>query len=159
MAEQKDGKKAEAQHFGFGDSPEVEESSYKLLPEGEACFSIRRVSRARRNFGTYGECNIAEIECAVTMVEGGEKGDVKEGIPLLTTFGWKIMQLATAVGLRKHGDGNKINPAWWAKFQGSDGRCVISHRLDKKGRTWNQVEKFLAPEEKYSPKKEGELEI
>lgn len=139
-------------HFGFDDTVEVPESSFTLLPKGEAFFTVTGVEKDRREFGKFGMCYIATISFRCSSVEGNASADVEVNFPLVKEMGWKILQLATAVGFRKNGDGPQINPAWWGKFKGEVGRCMIDHRTGKpkkEGDTpkiFNDLKEFLPPQ-------------
>lgn len=141
------------EHFGFDDKVEVPESAYTLLPKGEGVFTILDLQKDRKEMGKWGKCYVAVLTFLVTSFqEGAPKAKVDVNFPLVKEMGWKILQLATAVGLRKHGDGPAIDPAWWGKFKGLDGRCVIDHRPGtpkkegQKPRTFNEITEFLAPD-------------
>jgi hypothetical protein len=161
-----DEKKEKAvEHFGFNDTVDVPDSGFTLLPEGEGIFTIVKVDTGRREYGKFGECNIADIEFKVTHVESGEQAYVKVSFPLVKELGWKILQLATATGLRNHDDGPQINPKWWAEWRKTgaaakhiDGKCVIGHRANKKdaSKVYNDITKFLAPGEE-APKPKGQV--
>ena len=140
--------------FGWGDEVEVKEGgAYTLLPEGEALFTVTKLARQRKEFGKFGVCNVAIITCLCTPVEGDGEAEIDSQIALHQELGWKIMQLATACGFRKHGEGNKIDPRWWAMLEaGGSGRCMIKHRTfpskrDGKDVTVNEIAEFLAPEQ------------
>jgi hypothetical protein len=153
MDAKKETDKEQGQHFGFDDTVEVPESPYTLLPKGEAFFTISDLKKERKEFGKFGLCHIAVLKFVVSPVSGDQKGEIDVNLPLVKEMGWKILQVATACGLRKHGDGPEIDPHWWTKFKGADGRCIIGHRIAKakkegqKDRTFNEIEEFLAPEE------------
>ena len=139
--------------FGWGDEVEVKEGAYTLLPEGEALFTVTKLTRQRKEFGKFGVCNVAIITCLCTPVDGDGEAEIDSQIALHQELGWKIMQLATACGFRKHGEGNKIDPRWWAMLEaGGSGRCMIKHRTfpskrDGKDVTVNEIAEFLAPEQ------------
>lgn len=145
---------ATGEHFGFDDKVDVPESNV-LLPKGEAFYTITALEKERKDFGKFGMCNIAVLQCMCTpIVEGNnQRTEVKVQLPLVKEMGWKILQVATSSGLRKKGDGNDIDPRWWSQFKGRDGRCLIGHRtgkVKKEGqspREFNEIEEFLAPEE------------
>lgn len=137
--------------FGWDDSPEVSESKFKLLPEGEAIFTIRKLERKRSDFGRFGTINVAVVTFLCSPLDGDGEAEIDVQFGLHKDLGWKIVSLATACGLRKSGDGNQIDPRWWAAFQGECGRCMIKHRKykskkDGSERTANEIESFLAPE-------------
>lgn len=142
-----------SEHFGFDDKVSVPESAYTLLPKGEAFFTVIQLTKKRDNYGKFGMCSIAVMKLMVTPVEGSDqKAPIEVNFPLVKEMGWKILQVATACGLRKHGDGNEIDPHWWSQFEGKDGRCMIDHRSapakkpGQKDRTFNEISEFLAPE-------------
>ena len=141
------------EHFGFDDKVDVQESSFILIPDGEAIFTITKLEKDRKEMGQFGKCYVAIVTFLVTsMQEGNTKAEIDVHFPLVKEMGWKILQLATSIGFRKHGDGPSIDPAWWGKFVGETGRCVIGHRTGKpkkegqKPRIFNDIEEFLAPE-------------
>jgi hypothetical protein len=141
------------EHFGLDDKVEVPESQYALLPKGEAFFTITKRIISREPYGQYGVTTLVKLKIMVTPVTGNQTGMIDYTLALVRPLGWKIINVATACGLRKHGDGNEIDPRWWSQLEGKDGRCVIGHRLAKAkkegqtDRTFNEIEKFLAPEE------------
>jgi hypothetical protein len=138
--------------FGWTDKVDVPETSYSVLPEGEAFFTITKLKRERKEFGKFGTINVAVMTCTPAEKDGSGEIDVQFG--LHAAMGWKILQLATACGLRKAGDGNEVDPRWWAEFEGKTGRCMIEHRQfarkkDKPGEKTgvaNDIAEFLAPE-------------
>jgi hypothetical protein len=101
----------------------------------------------------------ADAEAAAEgEAEGEGSGEIQSQFGLVLKLGWKIVQLATACGFRKHGDSNEIDPRWWDKFTGATGECVIAHRKfakkgeskDKSAATWtgvsNEITEFVAAE-------------
>lgn len=161
MADKENTEKA-YEHFGFGDAPEGSEDQFPLLPEGEAFFTIKSVKKERGNMGKFGECNIAVVEMQITT-QDGQKGIIFVNLILVKDMIWRILQLATATGLRKHGDSGKVDPSWWAKWAkgGMDGRCILTHSAGKKaGTKFVNVDKFVGPDDEYTPpKKQDALEF
>jgi len=139
--------------FGWGDAVDVPETGHTLLPEGKAFFTITKLERQRKEFGQFGVINVAVVTCTCwTAVEGARgEADITVQLGLARSLGWKILQLATACGFRKPGDGNEIDPHWWGKFPNAEGTCTIKHRgyTTKKGetRTANEIAEFLPPED------------
>jgi len=135
--------------FGWDDDVPVPESGFKLLPEGEAFFVIEKLDRQKKAFGKFGTINVAvmTMRCSVGEDEGEATIDVQ--FALVKSMGWKIVQLATAVGLRKHGDPSAVNKEWWGAFVGLGGKCLISHRKyvgrDGVEKTSNDITRFLDP--------------
>ena len=141
------------EHFGFDDKVEVTESSYVLLPKGAAVFTIVKLEKDRKEMGKFGKCYVAILTFLVTsMEEGNAKTEIVVNFPLVKEMGWKILQLATAVGFRKKGDGPSIDPSWWGRFPTECGHCVIDHHIappkkeGQKPRTFNDISEFLEPE-------------
>jgi hypothetical protein len=135
--------------FGWSDKVDVPESSFELLPEGEAMFEIVKLERQRKEFGKYGVCNVAVLSCMCASVDTDAKGEIQVQLPLVKQMGWKILQVATACGFRKNGDGSQVDPRWWAKFEGAGGRCTIGHRKytgkkDGKEKTANEITEWLS---------------
>jgi hypothetical protein len=139
--------------FGWGDTVDVPESGHVLLPEGKAFFSVTKLERQRKEFGSFGVINVAVVTCTCFSCAEDASGeaDITVQLGLTRALGWKILQLATACGFRKPGDGNEIDPRWWGKFVGAEGVCTIKHReyTTKKGdkRQSNEIAEFLAPED------------
>lgn len=137
--------------FGWNDRVEVPESGFELLPDGPAVFEIVKVNRERKEFGTFGVCNVA-VMTFLCSPEGGEgSAEVQSQFALVKKLGWKIVKLATACGFRTHGDGNEVDPRWWNAFVGATGRCEIGRRKynakkDGKERTANEITDFFASE-------------
>jgi len=145
--------------FGWKDKVEVPESGFALLPEGPAVFEITKLERQRKEFGQFGVINVAVMTFLCCPKEGEGSGEIQVQFGLVLKLGWKIVQLATACGFRKHGDSNEIDPRWWDKFEGATGECVIAHRrYAKKGESkdksqsdkWtgvsNEITEFVAAE-------------
>ena len=148
--EQEPEKQEEA--FGWGDTVDVPESGHVLLPEGKAFFSVTKLERQRKEFGSFGTINVAVMSFTCFAKDGDGEADVTVQFGLVRSLGWKILQLATACGFRKPGDGNEIDPRWWGKFVGAEGVCQIKHRTytgkkDGKERKANEIAEFLAPED------------
>lgn len=139
--------------FGWNDSVDVQETGYTLLPEGKAFFTVTKLERQRKEYGTFGVINVAVVTCTCFSAEEGASGeaDITVQLGLARSLGWKILQLATACGFRKPGDGNEIDPRWWGKFMGAEGTCAIKHReyTTRKGekRKANEIAEFLAPDD------------
>jgi hypothetical protein len=140
--------------FGWGDAVDVPETGHTLLPEGKACFTITKLERQRKEYGTFGVINVAVVTCTCFSAADGASGeaDITVQLGLARSLGWKILQLATACGFRKPGDGNEIDPRWWGKFVGAEGTCTIEHRTytgkkDGKERKANEIAEFLPPED------------
>ena len=139
--------------FGWSDAPTVPESSFALLPEGPAVFTITKLERQRKEFGSFGVINVAVMTFLCAPKDGDGSAEIESQFGLVLKLGWKIVQLATACGFRKHGDGNEIDPRWWAQFEGATGECIIGHRktVGKKGKnegkemTFNEISEFVAP--------------
>ena len=148
--EQEPEKQEEA--FGWGDTVDVPESGHVLLPEGKAFFSVTKLERQRKEFGSFGTINVAVMSFTCFAKDGDGEADVTVQFGLVRSLGWKILQLATACGFRKPGDGNEIDPRWWGKFVGAEGVCQIAHRYytgkkDGKERKANEIAEFLPPED------------
>lgn len=151
--------KTETRNTGaYGWNDEVDTTSTgerELLPEGEACFSVVKLERARKEYGKFGTINVAVLTLACsTMVEGSDaKAEIKVQLGLHHDLDWKITQFFTSIGQRKHGDEGKFVPNW-AQVESSLGRCRIEHRKfakksDKPGEKTgitNEIVEFLAPE-------------
>jgi hypothetical protein len=137
--------------FGWGDTVDVPESGHVLLPEGRAFFSVTKLERQRKEFGSFGTINVAVMSFTCFAKDGDGEADVQVQFGLVRSLGWKILQLATACGFRKPGDGNEIDPRWWGEFVGAEGSCTIAHRgyATRKGekRTANDIAEFLPPED------------
>jgi hypothetical protein len=138
--------------FGWGDKVDVPDSGgYVLLPEGPAVFEIIKLEKARKPFGQFGTINVAVLTLLCSPVDGNESAEIKTQLGLHLSLGWKIVQLATACGLRKHGDSNEIDPRWWAQFVGAGGRCEIKHREYKGNKgdmlKANEIARFMDPAE------------
>jgi hypothetical protein len=143
--------------FGWKDEAEVSEGGYTLLPEGEALFSITKVERVRKEFGKFGTINVAVLTLLCSSMDPDARGgvEIKLQLGLHADLGWKILQLATSCGLRKHGDPALVHPAWWDQFEGQVGRCMVAHRRfakkdDKPGEKTglsNEITEFLDPAE------------
>lgn len=137
--------------FGWNDKVAVPESGFELLPEGPAVFQIVKIERQRKEFGKFGTCNVAVMTFLCSPEAGEGSAELQSQFALVTPLGWKIVQLATACGFRKHGDSSEIDPRWWAQFDGATGRCEIGHRKftrkrDGKEKTANEIVRFLEPE-------------
>ena len=142
---------SDATGFGWNDTVS---SEHELIPEGAAVFEVLNLKRVRKEMGQFGTCNVAELTLLVSPKEGGgAASELTVNLTLTKKLAWKIVQLATAVGLRKHGDNSDVDPTWWDKLTGLTGECIIEHRQysTKSGkhagevRTTHDVKEFIAP--------------
>jgi hypothetical protein len=139
---------SDKEEFGWDDDVEVPETGFTILPEGEAFFIIEKLERQKKAFGKFGTVNVAvmTMRCSIDEAEAS----IPVQFALVKSMGWKLVQLATAVGLRKHGEGSTVNKEWWGAFVGLGGRCLIGHRKyqgrDGTEKTSNDITKFIDPE-------------
>ena len=146
--------------FGWNDRVDVPESGFELLPEGPAVFQITKLERQRKEYGKFGVCNVAVMTFLCSPLKGEGSAEVQSQFALVRPLGWKIVKLATACGFRAHGDGNEVDPRWWAQFEGATGRCEIGHRTftgkkDGKERKVNEIVEFVAAESASAPENRG----
>lgn len=146
--------------LGWGDEvdPSQQGGGYTLLPEGPAFFTVQKLKRERKPYGSFGVINVAVLRL-LCMTESGESqtAEIDVQLGLHTDLSWKLTQFFTSIGQRKHGDSGKFVPNW-AAVEGAEGLCKIGHRKfakksekDKPKAEWtgvtNEVEAFLDPVE------------
>ena len=132
------------------DSAIEKESSFTLLPAGEACFQVIGFERARhepRQGGKIPACPKANIEMKVWNTQG-EETTIKENLLLFSTLEWKLCQFFNSLGHRQSGE--KFKPDW-SRVMGSMGRIMIKiDRYQKNDGTQgesNKIAEFLKPVE------------
>lgn len=131
--------------FGWDDKIDPQQAERKLLPEGEAIFTVLKLERQRKEFGKYGVQNVAVVTLLVASLVAGSEGQEDElqvQLPLVVDLKWKLVQFCTAIGQRKHGETALFAPNY-AKMEGEMGRCLIEHRpyISKKERKAAEDEK------------------
>jgi hypothetical protein len=124
----------------------LEESSYKLISDGDCDFVVKTFERGihePKEGGTLPRCNKATLSIELTNA-AGEKATVEHRLFLCKSQEWKLSEFFKAIGQKKHGEAAKMN---WSAVPGSRGRCKVGHR-EYNGNTYNDIKKFYDPEEK-----------
>lgn len=132
------------------DTPLEDTDGYKLIPKGPGTFEVLDFSRARKQKGKLGECNVAVLKLLVEHTESGETSTFEEDLTLHRKLQFLILYFFAAIGQRKHGDEGPFVPDWSPKkIIGSTGLCEIGIRTwEKKGGgtgSKNQIDKWVAP--------------
>ena len=143
--------------YGWEDQIDTQRTGDRvLLPEGEAMFTVLKLKRLRKEFGSFGTINVAVLTLLCRSGDGDAQTEAQTEVQLGLhhDLDWKITQFFTSIGARKNGDTGTFAPNW-ATVQGAVGRCMLKHRTfarktDAEGQKTgvaNEVEKFLPPYE------------
>lgn len=137
---------SEYREMGWDDEIQNDEGDFKVLPEGDYDFEVKKFERARHSGSDkIPACNKAVLYLSVMGEQ--DMGDVETNLFLYSKFEWKLCQFFTAIGQRKHGEPLRMN---WATVTGSRGRCHIGVRTwignkDGKEHQSNEVTEFYDP--------------
>lgn len=145
--------------YGWDDAVPVDESGgFVLLPEGEASFEVLKMERARRDVGSFGTVNVADLQLLVRSEVNMLEARMLTSLILHPDMAWKLTQFFTSIGQRKHGETGQFKPDWKA-VPGSTGSCRLSvrefefnqgKRKGQKGKA-NQVDAYLCEDAKDNP--------
>lgn len=121
----------------------TQESSFTLLPEGEYNFKVTNFERAWYDGSDkIPPCNKAIITIKIETPQGD--AEIKENFFLTTKTEGLLSAFFTCIGQKKKGEPLRMN---WNKVIGSTGRVKIGTR-EYNGNTYNQVKRWLSPDDK-----------
>lgn len=131
--------------LSWDDEIQHDSSPFKVLPEGDYGFTVKRFERARHGGSDkIPPCNKAVLTLAVG--NGEAAGEVQTSLFLYSNFEWKLCQFFTAIGQRKHGETMRMN---WGAVPGASGVCRVGVRKwtgnDGKERESNEITEFYDP--------------
>lgn len=133
--------------LNWDDEIQDESGSFEPLPEGDYCFTVKQVDRARsQGKGKLPPCNMAKV---TLIVHGAEfDREITENLVLHSSVEWKLSQFFLSIGLKKHGEPLRMN---WAGAVGKQGNCHVTKREYQKKDggtgTANDIQKFYAYDE------------
>ena len=128
--------------FGWDDEIQNDGGPFRVLPEGDYRFTVKRFERARHGGSEkIPACNKAILTIAV--FNGEASGEVQASLFLHSRFEWKLCQFFVAIGQRRHGEAMRMN---WGAVPGSGGVCHVGVRKwtgsDGKERESNEITEF-----------------
>lgn len=124
----------------------LEESSYKVLPEGDYDFVVKLFERAifePKEGNKIPLCNMARMSIEVNDGKGNV-GTVDHKLYLCKSLERKMSEFFVAIGQKKHGEPLKPN---WDAVVGAHGKCKVAPTVSG-DKTYNNIKKFYDPEEK-----------
>ena len=128
--------------LGWNDEIEQDGEEYVLLPEGDYCFTVTGVERARFPGNSKTEpCNKMIVTLEVDSEEG--RAAVRESLLLTRKLEWKLCAFFRSIGMKKHGEKVRMD---WAGAVGRRGRAHFRPReYDANGekRMANGLVRFL----------------
>lgn len=132
--------------FGWEDEIQNDGAPFKILPEGDYTFRVKKFERARHSGSEkIPPCNKAVLTVELSNADGS--GEIQTNLFLHSKFEWKLCQFFTAIGQRKPGEAMKMN---WGAVPGASGVCHVGTRkwTDNNGkeRESNEVTEFYDPE-------------
>lgn len=133
--------------FGWDDEIQNDGPSFKILPEGDYTFLVKKFERARHSGSEkVPPCNKAILTVELSNADGS--GEIQTNLFLHSKFEWKLCRFFTAIGQRKHGEAMRMN---WGAVPGSTGTCHVGIRKwtgnDGKEREGNEITEFYDPAE------------
>ena len=106
--------------------------------------SCRRVTTA----SVWRSLSGAGIAAVKRSRPGAHSGTIQTNLFLFSRFEWKLCQLFTAIGQRRHGEAIRMN---WSLVPGAIGTCHVGTRKwmgnDGKEHEGNEITEFYDPEE------------
>lgn len=134
--------------FGWDDEISNDGQSFRILPEGDYTFTVKKFERARHSGSEkIPACNKAVLTAAVSNQDAA--GEVLVNLFLHSKFEWKLCQFFTAIGQRKRGETLRMN---WGSVPGSAGSCHVGVRTwtgnDGKEKESNEITEFYDPAER-----------
>lgn len=119
---------------------------FVVLPDGEYPFKVMKMERGSfKGSQRLSPCNVVKVEF---VADGGDAGRsyVHERFYMHTSCLWKIYKFLESVGLRKKGDTTAGRIPWEKVSKGLTGVVELTSR-EYNGKTYNDVAKWLAPED------------
>lgn len=134
--------------FGWDDEIQNDGQGFRLLPEGDYTFTVKKFERARHSGSDkIPPCNKAVLTVEVSRQDAA--GIVPVTLFLHSKFEWKLCQFFTAIGQRRHGETMRMN---WNAVPGACGSCHVGVRTwtgnDGKERENNEITEFYDPAER-----------
>jgi len=133
--------------FGWDDEIQNDSTPFEVLPEGDYRFRVEKFERGRHSGSEkIPPCNKAILTLSVN--DGAHSGTIQTNLFLFSRFEWKLCQLFTAIGQRRHGEAIRMN---WSLVPGAIGTCHVGTRKwmgnDGKEHEGNEITEFYDPEE------------
>lgn len=105
--------------FGWDDEIQNDSTPFEVLPEGDYRFRVEKFERGRHSGSEkIPPCNKAILTLSVN--DGAHSGTIQTNLFLFSRFEWKLCQLFTAIGQRRHGEAIRMN---WSLVPGAIGTC------------------------------------
>lgn len=123
----------------FGWDDDVQESSFKLIPDGDYWFEVVKFERTRYNGSDkIPACNEADYGLQIDWKDedGEHTNTLTQRLYLVKKQQWKAYQFFESIGLVKKGSGPCKMP--WDKAVGCVGICAISHH-EHQGKEFNDL--------------------
>lgn len=120
---------------------------YSLLPEGEYDFRVLSMERQRYQGGTkLRPCPMAVLKVLITAPDG-KSTVVNHRLYLESSVQGLLSAFFRSIGEKKHGQAVVMN---WARVVGGEGRCRVGIRVGNDGNQYNEIKRFLDPEDSKS---------
>lgn len=139
--------------LGWDETIDVE-PGFTLLEPGTYEFKVVNLERGRhtpRQGGTLPACNKATVHCEI-MTDAGEAVVIKNNLFLHTRTQGLLAVFFAAIGQKKKGEPLRMN---WNKVIGSTGLCEVGQYPGNDGNTYNEIKKFLLPDDYDEPASSG----
>ena len=117
---------------------------YSLLPEGEYDFRVLGLERKRYQGGAkLRPCPMAELKIAITAPDG-KSTVVNHRLYLESSVQGLLSAFFRSIGEKKLGEKVVMN---WAHVIDGEGRCRVGIRIGSDGNQYNEIKRFLDPED------------
>lgn len=136
--------------FDWNDVIQNDSPEFIILPEGTYPFTVRSFERGEHTPGPNGKLPPCKKAILTIDIDGGALGSVTvtHNLFLHSRTEGLLCAFFTSIGQRKHGEQLTMN---WQKVPGSRGLCKVivteSKGRDGKVRQYNNIERFLEPDE------------
>lgn len=136
--------------LNWEDEISQESEDMPLLTPGTYRFTVRGFKRGRFNGSEkMGQCPEAIVQIGIYDTASGREYTLNESLKLHTKMEWKLSEFFTSIGQKRKGEPLRMN---WNTITGSTGMLELNHRTYN-GNTYNQIKKFLAPENNTQPQR------
>ncbi len=125
------------------------EVGFILIPPGTYQFRVVDLERGRytpREGGTLPACNKATVHCEIASEQGTVI--IKNNLYLHTRTQGLLAVFFASIGQKKKGEPLRMN---WSKVIGSTGLCEVGTYEGNDGNTYNEIKKFLLPDDYDEP--------
>ncbi len=141
---------ANDREYSWDDTIVNDEPEFVLLPDGEYEYEVKSFERQRYQ-GSAKENGLPPCNMAILNLEiKNDKGlcSVRERLYLHSRCEGLLSAFFVSIGQKKKGEKLAMD---WNKVVGAKGRCKLGHR-EYNGEKYNQVTRFLPPDENASNK-------